>query len=44
MTADVAGWFVLCRSVTAERGGEDPVGSDVEREDRSVIWTSRPWS
>lgn len=36
--------FVLCRSVTAERGGEDPVGSDFEREDRSVIWTSRPHS
>lgn len=36
--------FVLCRSVTAERGGEDPVGSDPEREDRSVIWSSRPLS
>ncbi|MEU4035435.1 hypothetical protein [Streptomyces collinus] len=33
--------FVLCRSVTAERGGEDPFVSDVEREDRSVIWSSR---
>jgi hypothetical protein len=34
--------FVLCRSVTAERGGEDPVASDLECEDRSVIWSSRP--
>lgn len=34
--------FVLCRSVTAERGGEDPVASDLEGEDRSVIWSSRP--
>ncbi|MFF9176047.1 hypothetical protein [Streptomyces sp. NPDC014793] len=36
--------FVLCRSVTAERGGEDPVGSDPRREDPSVIWSSRPRS
>ena len=36
--------FVLCRSVTAERGGDDPVGSDTEREDRSVIWSSRSQS
>lgn len=34
--------FVLCRSVTATRGGEDPVGSDFDSEDRSVIWSSRP--
>lgn len=36
--------FVLCRSVTAERGGEDPFGSDYECEDRTVIWSSRPQS
>ncbi|MGW2448832.1 hypothetical protein [Streptomyces sp. NPDC001675] len=36
--------FVLCRSVTAERGGEDPVGSGPGREDRSVVWSSRPRS
>ncbi|WP_329300212.1 hypothetical protein OG410_18605 [Streptomyces sp. NBC_00659] len=36
--------FVLCRNVTAERGGEDPVGSAFEGEDRSVIWTTRPQS
>ncbi|MGQ4416111.1 hypothetical protein ACN6LA_001762 [Streptomyces sp. SAS_269] len=36
--------FVLCRCVTAERGGEDPVGSDLQHEDRSVIWSSRPRS
>lgn len=36
--------FVLCRCVTAERGGEDPVGSDFECEQRSVIWSSRPQS
>ncbi len=34
--------FVLCRSVTAERGGEDPVGSEAEDEERTVIWSSRP--
>ncbi|EFH28763.1 predicted protein [Streptomyces sviceus ATCC 29083] len=34
--------FVLCRSVTAARGGEDPVGSDFDSDDRSVIWSSRP--
>ncbi len=34
--------FVLCRSVTALRGGEDPVGSDSDSEDRSVVWSSRP--
>lgn len=34
--------FVLCRSVTAARGGEDPVGSDLDGEDRQVIWSSRP--
>ncbi|MFE2536479.1 hypothetical protein [Streptomyces sp. NPDC059371] len=36
--------FVLCRSVTAERGGEDPFGSGFEREEHHVIWTSRPQS
>ncbi|MFF0893304.1 hypothetical protein [Streptomyces sp. NPDC003278] len=36
--------FVLCRSVTAERGGDDPVGSGPGHEDRSVIWSSRPQS
>ncbi|MGW4434769.1 hypothetical protein ACWELO_03130 [Streptomyces sp. NPDC004596] len=36
--------FVLCRSVTAERGGGDPVGNDLQHEDRSVVWSSRPRS
>ncbi|MFG2479563.1 hypothetical protein [Streptomyces fagopyri] len=39
-----ASGFVLCRNVTAERGGEDPVGSAFEGEDRSVIWTTGPQS
>lgn len=33
--------FVLCRSVTALRGGEDPVGSNPDSED-NVVWSSRP--
>lgn len=34
--------FVLCRSVTALRGAEDPVGSNSDGEDRNVVWSSHP--